>query len=195
MDHPAPSPVPGTSGEVTALLIRMRGGGQPVADQLFGLIYDELRRIASRQMRGERTGHTLTTSDLVHEAYLRLVGLERIEWEGRAHFLGVAAAAMRRLLIDHARRRNAEKRGGPGEGAPLVETTLVLNHDGDALLDLDTALHRLESIQPRQARVVECRFFAGMSIDETADALGIARVTVKRDWAVARAWLHRELDR
>jgi RNA polymerase sigma factor (TIGR02999 family) len=194
MDHPAAKPAPSSTGDVTGLLAQMREGGPPVADRLFALIYDELCAIAKGQMRGERDGHTLATSDLVHEAYLRLVGLERIDWEGRTHFLGVAAAAMRRLLIDHARRRSAAKRGGPHDAVPLDEPALVLEHDDLELLDLDEALQRLESMLPRQARVVECRFFAGMSIDETAEALGIARVTVKRDWALARAWLHRELD-
>jgi RNA polymerase sigma factor (TIGR02999 family) len=185
-----PSPAP---GEVTRLLARAGSDGHQVLDRLFTLIYDELHRIAQRQLRGERADHTLGATDVVHEAYLRLVGRERLEWHDRAHFLAVAASAMRRLLIDHARRRTAEKRGGGRQAVDLTDAMLASAHQDDRLLDLDEALRRLEAVQPRKARVVECRFFAGLSIDETAEALGVARATAARDWTVARAWLHREL--
>ena len=193
MDRPA-APPPATSGEVTRLLARAAEGGQPVVDQLFTIIYDEIHRIAQHQLRSERANHTLSPTDIVHEAYLRLAGPERIPWQSRAHFLAVAASAIRRLLIDHARRRSAYKRGGDREAVSLSDAMLAVPHDDHSLLDLDAALRRLDAIEPRQARVVECRFFAGMSIDETADALGVARATAARDWAFARAWLHRELD-
>lgn len=192
MARPATTPSP-PPGEVTRLLAHAASGGDRVLDQLFTIIYDELHRIAQRQLRGERADHTLGATDIVHEAYLRLVGLERIEWHDRAHFLAVAASAMRRLLIDHARRRAAGKRGGGREAVDLTDAMPALGHDDDALIDLDEALRRLEAVQPRKARVVECRFFAGLSIDETAEVLGVARATAARDWTVARAWLHREL--
>jgi RNA polymerase sigma-70 factor, ECF subfamily len=181
-------------GDVTRLLARAHAGGERVLDQLFTLIYDELYRIAQRQLRGERPDHTLGATDIVHEAYLRLVGAERIAWHDRAHFLAVAAGAMRRLLIDHARRRSARKRGGAPVTVPVDDLMLEAAHEDETLLDLDEALRRLEALQPRQARVVECRFFAGLTLDETAHALGIARATAARDWALARAWLHRELE-
>lgn len=194
MAHPAATPSAPPPGDVTQLLARADGGSQQLIDQLFTLIYDELYRIAQRQLRGERADHTLGATDIVHEAYLRLVGPARITWQDRAHFLAVAASAMRRLLIDHARRRSAAKRGGARETVPLTDAVLPVVHEDQALLDLDAALRRLETIHPRQARVVECRFFAGLSLDATAHALGIGRATAARDWAVARAWLHCELE-
>jgi DNA-directed RNA polymerase specialized sigma24 family protein len=164
-------------GEVTPLLAQASRGDRDAVDRLVPILYDELRRIAHARMRGERTGHTLETTALVHEAYLELAGLDRMEWRSRAHFLAVAARAMRRVLIDHAVERRAQKRGGPGARA----------------VPLDEALHRLAATSERQCRVVECRFFAGMSVEETAEALDLSPATVKRDWTVARAWLHREL--
>jgi len=181
-------------GEVTRLLARARAGGQPVLDQLFTLIYDELHRIAQRQLRGERADHTLGATEVVHEAYLRLVASEAITWQDRGHFLAVAAGAMRRLLIDHARRRSAQKRGGAQAPVELHEGLLDVGHDDEKLIELDEAMRKLEALLPRQARVVECRFFAGLTLDETAEALGIARATAARDWTLARAWLHRELN-
>jgi RNA polymerase sigma factor (TIGR02999 family) len=193
MARPAGAVTPG-QGDVTRLLARARAGGQPVLDQLFSLIYDELYRIAQWQLRGERADHTLGATEIVHEAYLRLVGADAIAWQDRGHFLAVAAGAMRRLLIDHARRRSALKRGGPHEPVHLDERLLDAGHEDERLLELDEALRRLEALLPRQARVVECRFFAGLTLDETAHALGIARATAARDWALARAWLYRELN-
>lgn len=167
-------------------------------DRLFPLVYDELRRIAHRQLGAERPDHTLETSALVHEAYIKLVGLDRMEWRGRAHFFAAAGGAMRRILIDHAERRRALKRGGGRQRVPLDAVDLpshaaLDDRSLDELLALDQALERLRTMDERQAKVVECRFFAGMSIDEVAEALGVSPMTVKRDWTAARAWLNREL--
>lgn len=168
-------------------------------DRLFPLVYDELQRIAHRQLGAERPDHTLETSALVHEAYIKLVGLDRMEWRGRAHFFAAAAGAMRRILIDHAERRRALKRGGgrrrvPLDGVDLPSQLALDERSLDELLALDQALDRLRVMDERQAKVVECRFFAGMSIDEVAEALDVSPMTVKRDWTAARAWLNRELE-
>jgi RNA polymerase sigma factor (TIGR02999 family) len=182
-------------GEVTELLTQVGCRGPAAVDRLMSILYDELRGIASRQLRGERPDHTLETTALVHEAYVKLVGLDRISWQNRAHFLAVASQAMRRVLVDYAVSRRAQKRGGvrrkvsldgvddPGRAQP-VET----------LLALDTALHRLELVDPRLSRVVECRYFGGLSVEEAAEALNVSPATIKRDWSVARAWLNRELQ-
>jgi len=183
-----------TDDPIVALLRAARDGNRGALDELFPLVYDVLRRIAHRKLAAERAGHTLSTSDLVHEAYLKLVRLDRIEWQGRAHFLGVAAQAMRNILVTYALRRKTDKRGGGQPGTQLDEELVAIAEapTGD-LLALNRALEKLEAIDPRQSRVVECRFFAGMSIEETAEALGVSPASVKRDWAVARAWLNREL--
>ena len=184
------------SGEVTRLLALASHGDREAVDRLVPILYDELRRIAHLRMRGERVGHTLETTALVHEAYLELAGLDRIEWKGRAHFLAIAATAMRRVLIDHAVARGAKKREAQANAIPLddaLDVVLVAGPQADELLALDDALQRLAAASERQARVVECRFFAGMSVEETAEALGSSAASVKRDWTVARAWLHREL--
>ena len=182
-------------GEVSRLLVEASRGDRDAVDRLVPLVYDELRRIAHRRMRGERADHTLDTTSLVNEAYLELAGLDRMQWRSREHFLAVAARAMRRVLIDSAVRRSALKRDG-GRALPLdeaEEVALVSDQRADELLALDEALERLGAASERQCRVVECRFFAGMSVDETAAALGTSPATVKRDWTAARAWLHREL--
>jgi RNA polymerase sigma factor (TIGR02999 family) len=158
------------------------------------VVYHELRRIAHAQLRGERPGHTLNTTALVHEAYLKLVGVDRVEWRDRAHFYATAAGAMRRILIDYARARKRVKRGGEDTvQVPLVEALDVAVERSEDLLALDEALTRLETQNQRQGRVVECRCFAGLSVEETAAALGISPATVKRDWDFSRAWLNREL--
>ncbi len=182
------------SEHVTELLSAARGGDVPGFDELFPLVYDVLRRIAHRHLAGERSGHTLATTDLVHEAYLKLVRLDRIEWQGRAHFLAIAARAMRNILVDYALRRKAEKRGGGGARVTLEDDLAVQEASGSDVLAVHAALERLEAIDARQGRVVECRYFAGMSIEETAQALGVSPASVKRDWALARAWLNRELS-
>lgn len=156
-------------------------------------LYEELRRMAHRQLAGERADHTLCTTDLVHEAYLKLGRLERIQWQSRAHFFAGAAQAMRRVLVDHAVRRSAGKRGGKQVRVEFGDDLAIAEEVEDQLLALHEALERLEVDEPRLAKVVECRFFAGMTVAEIAEALGISPATVKRDWQLARAWLNREL--
>jgi RNA polymerase sigma factor (TIGR02999 family) len=182
------------NGEVTRLLAAISGGDQAAWDALFPLVYERLQAIAHRQLRGERTGHTLATTDLVHEAYFSLVGIDAVSWSDRVHFMAMAARAMRRVLIDHARARSAQKRGGWGDQATLDIDALPADVPDERLLFLDEALRGLEARNERYGRIVECRFFAGMSIEETAKALDISHTTVKRDWLVARAWLHKELS-
>ena len=183
-----------TTEDVTRLLAAIAGGDRGAWDELFPLVYERLRAIASRQLRGEREGHTFATTDLVHESYFALVGMDGVGWESRAHFLAVAARAMRRVLIDHARARGAAKRGGGRDPAALDIDALPARMPDERVLALDEALRRLEARDERYGRIVECRFFAGMSIEETAAVLGVSPATVKRDWMVARAWLHRELS-
>ena len=163
-------------------------------DELFTLVYAELRRIAGRQLRGERFGHTLCTTALVHEAWFELSKLNRIQWQSRSHFLALAAQAMRRVLIDYAVARRTQKRGG-GKVAESLEADalLVVQERAEDFIALDEALQRLMALNERHARIVECRFYGGMNVDETAEALGISAATVKRDWTLARAWLNKEL--
>jgi RNA polymerase sigma factor (TIGR02999 family) len=181
------------SDRVTELLVAARNGDPAAFDELFPLVYEVLRRIAHRKLAGERAGHTLATTDLVHEAYLKLVRLDRIEWRGRAQFLALAGRAMRNILVDYALRRKAEKRGGGGVRVTLDDQLALAEASENDVLAVHAALERLEAIDERQGRVVECRFFAGMSIEETAAALGVSPASIKRDWALARAWLNREL--
>jgi RNA polymerase sigma factor (TIGR02999 family) len=163
-------------------------------DDLFSLVYSELRKIAARQLRSERAGHTLCTTALVNEAWVELAKLNRIRWRNRAHFLALAAQAMRRVLIDYAVARRAQKRGGGQTVESLDGDALVFVQErADEFIRLDEALQRLMALNERQARVVECRFYGGMSVEETADALASSPATIKRDWAIARAWLNREL--
>jgi len=163
-------------------------------EALFPRVYDDLRVMAHRHLRGEREGHTLGTTGLVHEAYLKLAALDRMQWVNQAHVLGLAARAMRRILIDYAVARRAEKRGGGLDLATLDDALLMAESRGEELIALDEALQRLAVVDVRLARVVECRFFGGMSIEETADALSTSPATVKRDWTLARAWLNRALE-
>jgi RNA polymerase sigma factor (TIGR02999 family) len=163
-------------------------------DDLLPLVYGELKRIAARELRGERPGHTLCATALVHEAWVELSKLQRIQWQNRSHYLALAAQAMRRVLIDHAVARGAQKRGGGQHPVTLGDNAVAMVHArATELLDLDDALDRLGALDERQARVVECRFYGGMSIEETAEALAVSPATVKREWALARAWLNREL--
>ena len=172
-------------------------GQQLAVDRLTGILYEDLRRIASAYLSRERAGHSLSPTDLVHEAYGRLVDQERVNWQGKTHFLGIAAQAMRRLLVDHARRKLTDKRGGDWYRVTLepVGTDALKNGelDHEQLLALDTALEKLAELDPRQATIVEMRYFGGMSVPEIAVALGIGRRTVDRDWKHARSWLKREL--
>lgn len=185
----------GERGPVTALLARLRDGDAAALDRLVPLVHAELRRLARAQLRRERPGHTLQATALAHEAYLRLVGLDAIDWRDRAHFFGVAAGVMRRILIDHARRRRAARRGGGAPPVPLEDVDPAAPERPEELIALDEALERLRALDPRQERIVELRFFGGLEVAETAAVLGVSERTVKRDWAVARAWLRAELGR
>lgn len=182
------------SKTVTEALNSLARGDEGALNQLLPVVYREMRLLAANYLRAERPGHTLQPTALAHEAYLRLVGRDHSHWQNRAHFLAVAARAMREILVDHARRRKAQKRGG---GQPVTVLSEALSVAGDrpiAFDDLDNALVDLAKLSDRQARVVELRFFGGLSIEETAEVLSISPVTVKRDWATARAWLYRELS-
>lgn len=181
------------AGEITRILGDLSAGDREAFDRLLPLVYEDLRRIARRRMAGERRGHTLSPTGVVHEAFLRLARLERIEWKNRAQFFALAAQAMRRVLVDHALGRGAQKRGGGLRHITFEEVLGGREVPVAELLSLDQALQRLERRHPRRARVVECRFFAGLDVEETANALGVSVATVKRDWVVARAWLNRAL--
>lgn len=177
----------------TDLLLRAGAGEAGAANSMFPLVYDELRRLAHHHLSHEMSARTLGTTELVHEAYLRLIDSTRVAWSGRAHFMGIAASAMRRILVDRARARYSLKRGGRRVPIELDAVQLSADERAESLVALDEALERLRALDARQARVVECRFFGGMNEDETAAAVGVAVRTVKRDWAKARAWLYREL--
>ena len=179
---------------LTGLLTEWRQGDKTALETLTPLVYDELRRIAHRYMQGEREGHTLQTTALVNEAYLRLADQQKIEWQNRAHFFAVAAQMIRRILVDHARTHNAEKRGGGACKLELDEAIGVPQQRDLNLVALDDAMNTLAEMDPQQGRIVELRFFGGLSIEETAEVLGISPATVKRDWAVAKAWLYRDLS-
>ena len=181
-------------GEVTGLLAELKLGRKDALDRLMPLVYRELRRIAGNQMRDERVGHTLQPTALVHEAFLRLVEQSRADWQNRAQFVGVSAQLMRRLLVDHARRGHAAKRGIP---ITLNEEIFQRSPGGDQteeILAVDEVLARLTKLDPRQARVVELRYFGGLSVEETAEAMGIATRTVKLDWAMAKGWMKSQLS-
>ena len=178
--------------DVTGLLEAFQGGDRTALDRLLPLVYDELRRIAHRELQRERPDHTLSTTDVVHEAYLKLIDHERVAPGEQVRFLAVAATAVRRALIEHARRRDTVKRGG-GQRPVTLDEEIVAADDSDQLLALDDALTRLAELDERLARVVECRYFGGLTEDETAAALGVTARTVRRDWVKARAWLYREL--
>ncbi len=175
--------------EVTELLLEWSKGNRAAESRLFDFVYHELHRLAARYMLGERSDNSLQPTALVHEVYLRLIDQNRVNWENRSHFFAIAAQLMRRVLIDHARARNAEKRPKPGLKVPLSDLPIGIEIQTTELLALDEALGRLEALDPRQARIVEMRFIAGLSEEEIAQALGVSVRTVKRDWKVARAWL------
>ena len=181
------------SPDVTALLSELASGNQAAGDRLVPLVYDELKRLARRYMRRERSDHTLQATALVHEAYMKLVRQEAVNWQSRSHFFGIAAQLMRRILIDHARGHLREKRGGVKEILPLNEALVFSPEHSEELVKLNEALERLSKLDARQSRIVELRFFGGLSVEETAEFLGISPKTVKRDWSVAKAWLHGEL--
>jgi RNA polymerase sigma factor (TIGR02999 family) len=179
--------------DVTVLLAELTRGNDQAARRLIPLVYDELRRLAGGYMRRERSDHTLQATALVHEAYLKLVEQRSVDWQGRAHFFGIAAQMMRRILIDHARAHLREKRGGGEEMVPLDEGLVFSPQQSSELLKLEESLERLTALDPRQGKIVELRFFGGLTVEETAEVLGISPKTVKRDWSVAKAWLHGDL--
>ena len=179
---------------VTQLLIEWRDGDETALEQLMPLVYEELRRLAHYYMRRERPGHTLQTSALINEAYIRLVDHKGMRWQNRAHFYGVAAQAMRRVLVDHARSRGYAKRGAGVRDLELDEAATVAQKQATELVALDDALTDLATIDPRKATIVEMRYFGGMSVDETAEAIGVSSITVMRDWRTAKAWLLRAIS-
>ena len=179
-------------GEVSGLLRAWGEGDRDALDRLTPVVYDELRRLARRYMRGERPGHSLQTTALVNEAYMRLIDYKSMQWQNRAHFFAVSAQLMRRILVDHARRHNL-KRGGGVQHVSLEETAIVDDDRPADLVALDDAMNALARIDPRKVQVVEMRFFGGLSVEETAEVLKVSPVTVMRDWSTAKAWLYREL--
>jgi RNA polymerase sigma-70 factor, ECF subfamily len=180
-------------GEVTSLLSAWRGGDQEALELLIPIVYSDLRRIAARYMRTENQGHTLQATALVHEAYLRLTAERERTWENRAHFFGVAAQIMRNLLVDHARRTLAEKRGGNAVAVELDAAAELTAIDPEDLLTLDDALRRLAALDPRAARIVELRYFVGLTVEEIAEVIETSGRTVMREWGTAKAWLRTEL--
>jgi RNA polymerase sigma-70 factor, ECF subfamily len=181
---------------VTRLLVEWQNGSQAALDRLVPLVYAELRAIAGRYLSRESQGHTLQSTALVHEAYLKLVGQRSVQWQNRSHFFGIAAQMMRRILVDHARHEHRAKRGGDAPKLSLDDAMAVAEPESAVdLLALDDALTSLSEIDPRGARIVELRFFSGLTIDETAEVLALSTGTVKRDWSTARAWLYREMRR
>ena len=179
--------------EVTQLLQDWSNGNQAALERLTPLVYDELHRLAHQHMSRERSSHTLQTSALVNEVYLRLVDQRSVHWENRSHFLSIASRLMRRILVDHARAHQYAKRGGGATRLSLDEAVLVAHERAQELVALDEALTSLAAIDQRKCQVVEMRFFGGMSVEETAGALGVSEITVKRDWSTAKAWLQREI--
>ena len=182
--------------EVTRILNAIENGDKLAAQELLPLVYDELRRLATSKMKQEKSGNTLQPTALVHEAFMRLVGSEDWQkWDGRGHFFAAAAESMRRILIEQARRRNAEKRGGAMNRVVIDDIDVAAApENSDYLLDLDAALIKLAAVEPELVKIVELRYFTGLSVEQTATALGISERSVKRHWAYARAWLQREID-
>ena len=179
---------------ITELLASYGRGNKESLDQLMPIVYDELRRQAARYLRREQAGHTLQTTALIHEAYVRLVDQRNMQWQNRAHFFGIAAQMMRRILVDHARSKKRVKRGGSEIRVSLDDVNVAAKGQDLDVVALDEALDRLAQIDEQQSRVVELRFFSGLSVEETAEVMGISKSTVKRDWSMAKAWLHRELS-
>lgn len=184
------------SPDITRILQEWSDGNTEVLDDLMPLIYDELRRQASRFLRKERDNHTLQTTALINEAYLKLIDQKNVKWQNRAHFFAIASTAMRRILVDYARERHREKRGGSAEDLPLDEVFQIASTEKNIdLLALDEALRRLAKFDARQARVVELKYFGGLSNDETAEVLGVSNATVRLDWNLAKAWLKQEITK
>lgn len=180
---------------ITQILREWSDGNREALEELMPLVYDELHKQARRYLRRERANHTLQTTALIHEAYLKLID-QNVNWESRTHFFAVAANMMRRILVDHARTKHREKRGGSGEDLPFEEALLVVSDEKSIdLIALDEALNRLAEFDGQQSRIVELRYFSGLTLEETAAAMKVSRTTVANDWALAKAWLHRELTR
>lgn len=180
-------------GDVTMLLAQLSKGNEDAAGKLISLVYDELRRLAGAYMRRERTDHTLQPTALVHEAYLKLVEQRSVDWQGRSHFFAIAAQMMRRILVDHARAHLRDKRGGGAISVPLEEALVFAPEQSAELLKLDESLERLAKLDARQSKIVELRFFGGLTVEQTAESLAISAKTVKREWSMAKAWLHGEM--
>ena len=180
---------------ITELLLAWNNGDEQALERLVPVVHDELRRLAHRYMKGERSGHPLQTTALVNEAYLRLVDSSRVQWQNRTHFFAVSAQLMRRILVDVARARQKRKRGGDVVQVSLDEALVICDQPGPDVLALDDALEALAALDERKSKVVELRYFGGLSVSETAEALGVSGVTVMRDWALAKVWLLREMDR
>lgn len=183
------------SQEITQLLLAWGGGDQAALDQLMPLVHGELRKLAKRYMNRQRPGHTLQTTDLVNEAYLRLIDSSRVQWQNRAHFFAISAQLMRRILVDFARARQNLKRGGRAQQVTFDEALDISTERGADMIALDDALKTLEKLNPRQSQIVELRYFGGLSEEETAEVLKLSARTVRRDWSLARTWLYRELSR
>jgi RNA polymerase sigma factor (TIGR02999 family) len=184
------------SQQITQLLNQWSNGDAKVLDDLMPLVYIELRRQAAGYLRRERIDHTLQPTALINEAYLKLIDQRDVKWQNRAHFFAIAAQAMRRILVDYARERKREKRGGAAENLPLDEALTIVSREKSVdLVALDEALNKLAKFDERQAKVVELRYFSGLSIDETAEVLNVSNVTVRRDWNMAKAWLHQEITK
>jgi RNA polymerase sigma factor (TIGR02999 family) len=181
------------SGEITSLLLQWGEGDRQALERMLPLVYEELRRLAGSHLNRERPGHTLQTTALVHEAYMRLVNQRQVRANSRAHFFGICAGLMRRILVDHARRRGAAKRGSAAPKLSIDDSLVLPVARDDQLVALDEALTALAAVDERQARVVELRFFAGLSVEDAAEAMDLSPATVKREWALARAWLHRQV--
>jgi RNA polymerase sigma factor (TIGR02999 family) len=192
IEDPAEAAAP-AQGEVTRLLLAWRHGDPEALERLIPLVYDELHRMAERYLRRERPGHTLQPSAIVNEAYLRLLGRQSSDWQNRAHFFAVAAQSMRRILVEHARQRDAKKRGGQG-ARYLLDTVVLTEPRAVDLIALDDALAKLSALDPEQGRLVELRFFGGLTEEETAEALSVSSRTVKRKWVAAKTFLYRELS-
>ncbi|MDQ6785743.1 MAG: sigma-70 family RNA polymerase sigma factor [Acidobacteriota bacterium] len=185
-----------TQKEVTQLLVKLTDGNTQAIEELLPLIYDELRNLAGKYLRRERASHTLQPTALVHEAYLKLIDQTQVKWQNRAHFFGVAANIMRRILVDHARRTKADKRGGDAEKLPIEEEILVVSNEKSVeLLALDEALENLAKLDPQKSKIVELRYFGGLSVEETAEVMGVSAITIKRQWRMAKAWLYGQIAR
>lgn len=186
---------PQKSPDITRMLIDLTEGNKEVVNEILPHVYDELRKLANSYLRRERSSHTLQPTALVHEAYMKLIDQKNVRWQNRAHFFGIAAQVMRRILMDYARQHKAQKRGGEGENLPLEDEILIVSKEkSHELLALDEALDNLAKIDEMKAKIVELRYFGGLSVEETAEVLGVSEITVKRHWRMAKAWLYGQIS-